>query len=477
MRGLAVAWLCVLLGCATQPRLVAPLVYVERSPVPPPAVAEGSFPGSPPEVSKATAALECAPAQSFQLENGLRGVVVERHAFPSVSVGLIFAGSTPRTHAAADLLHLQLIGATYLSGGPAAETVRADCDLVGCSVFAWAPAADLRDSLAAVASRVQASGPRSDYERRLSAAMQALRLSGRWIPTLVARNAFALALGEPPMGGLDLQKVNVPLDELDAARRDALTIDRATLVIAGDVTFEEARAAAQATFGSWTTPPSSSEGSPVSVPSQAPSVVLVDVRGTAEAAGYVVVRGPPRDHPDAAAFVVASQILGGGPTSTVIRAVREDLAAAYALGAQVHWLGSTSFVTIGGPLDRFKAIEALGALVQAVRRFRESGALQVDVDRAKAAVISGVRKLTATGPGLTGAVALGIFAGGPDACGFANALASVTVDDVRRIAARYFADADLHVLALGPASEIGPWLSDLRLGAPVKRDGFAHDVP
>jgi predicted Zn-dependent peptidase len=378
----------------------------------------------------------------------------------------------------AEGVRVELVGATFLSPVEAGEDASAGCTTVGCSVGDWGRPGELGQMLGRLAALVATPHETATtYARRLAQAIVNLRLSGRNLQGTVWHNAYAEAFGTQPSGAFAVDGRAPTFEEIDQARRAVIDPGNATLVIAGDTSLEEAHAAAQGAFADWTpTGVTAPEAAATAAPRSGPGAVLVDSRNLVQAIGDVVVRGPKRSDPDAPAFALAGQILGVGMSSTAFRTVRESMAAAYAVGAQIFWLHQGSILVLGGALEEAKAVEALGSLLGAMRDMRDSGPADTDVARAKMALKASVRQQQASNPGVAQAIAAGVLLGGPlDECALINQVDAASSADVQRVAQKYFTEGNLHVVAVGPAEDLESSLDRLGLGPVHRRDGFAHD--
>lgn len=116
--------------------------------------------------------------------------------------------------------------------------------------------------------------------------------------------------------------------------RHAQVLDPAscTLIVVGEVDPDAALAAARATFEGWSRPPSPAQIVPVSHANGAVRGVGV-IRPLLRPWIGVLERAPALDHPDHAAFLLLSQILGAMFSSRLNLLVRESQTASYGLGA------------------------------------------------------------------------------------------------------------------------------------------------
>ncbi|MBV9949742.1 MAG: insulinase family protein, partial [Myxococcales bacterium] len=246
MRG--IPWFALsltLTSCSATGRLAAPLRYdpdpaeisshgvEERDPkVPPPVRSEGP--------------LVCPSPRIGALENGMRLIVVERRSFPSVAVRLVFPSDAPPWDPSV-WSRMTLLGDTFLQPEEAGEYASASCTRIGCTATAFGTRHDLDSLLERLAELVVAPREqRAARARRFEASLAALG-SPRTASVVLGRSTFAMLFGESPVG--DAPATEYTLEDVERTRESVLRPDRATLVFAGDLSFEDAAASARRWFG------------------------------------------------------------------------------------------------------------------------------------------------------------------------------------------------------------------------------------
>jgi zinc protease len=317
--------LAAAMGCAGTPRRVAALHYEAASPnanefeaialVPRPTV-------------PSLAPLECPAIEQATLANGMRIVVAARHDFPSISARVVFRRE-PRE--AGDDWRLALIGAAYFAGGYDAA---GGCSRFGCSMGIDAGAGNVEAVVGRLANAVLVDpDPQRIVLARLQTALQRI-VDSQYDPwSSLRRNADAAAFGRTSYGQPAAWPMSGRLSDVQRVRAELLAPSSTTLVVVGDTSFAEVRGAVEQKWGARTSvaaPRASS--SPLALPAHLASrVVVVDDVGTSQCVGAIVLRGPGSGDPDAVAFSLASQLLGGGESSSVFRVLRDRFGAAYAV--------------------------------------------------------------------------------------------------------------------------------------------------
>jgi len=167
---------------------------------------------------------------------------------------------------------------------------------------------------------------------------------------------------------------------------------------------------------------------------------------------------PGHAHPDRYAMVLLSSSLGGGMSSRLFQRVREELGLCYSVFTYQSFYraaGITGVYVGTRPTTAAQAAEAVrGELI----RVRDEGLSSSDLDRIKQQMKGQVMlSLESTGARLHRLASFALheepFIGLDEVL---NRIDHVTVEDIGRVAERYF-DPDRHLeLRLGPGSDAGP---------------------
>jgi predicted Zn-dependent peptidase len=425
---------------------------------------------------------QCIEWKKLTLSNGIPLFVAERHAFPSAAIRIVLAtgGMTSSAVANGGATRLDLLAATYLTPADVDGNATAGCTQTACWVaerMTPAAAADTLGRLGAWITRPQAEGP-ADIQR-FAAAADALR-RGEDSPRLTLwRNAEVMAWGLP-FNAHGRSIAEPTMADVVQARAQLLRPAAATLVVTGDVSADDVRAQAERAFGGWRsdgeTSPHVGSSSESTEPSFAPRVVYVPQNRAAPVTA-VVVRGPGSRSADAWAFRIAVQILGGGMESEIYVHVREEMAAAYATGAEVRWLQNSSIAAIGGPLERGKVVAATRVMVSSVRALREKGPAPEVLDRAKMRLKAEVRDSASTNWLLASSLEVVDGDAQPlDLCEAETHINAVTASDVWAALRTYFAEKRLGVVVIAREDQLDAWPEDLNMGRVQRRDWLGQDA-
>jgi zinc protease len=220
------------------------------------------------------------------------------------------------------------------------------------------------------------------------------------------------------------------LDDVKAYDAATFRPDMTTIVVAGDVTPEAAKASVERWFGSWTASGAKPETEYPQVPLNAPSSAVVPATGRKQS--EVTLKelvGITRSNPDFYALRLGNAILGGGFYATrFYRDLRKDNGLVYAVGAGLKAGKTRSTYNVRFGSDPEKVAKAR-AIVD--RDLRDMGATNVRPEELRLAKTTIVRDL-ALSESNVGEVAAGYLA---------RSLADLPLDEPER-QARIFLGMD-----------------------------------
>jgi predicted Zn-dependent peptidase len=186
----------------------------------------------------------------------------------------------------------------------------------------------------------------------------------------------------------------------------------------------------------------------------APEVCLVE-RSSAQTHIVFGTEGPGHAHDDRYPVILLSAALGGGMSSRLFQRVREELGLCYSVFTYQSFYRVAGVFGIYVGTRAATAERAADAVRAELQRLAGEGLSEFDLDRIKRQVKGQVMlSLESTGARLHRLAAFALherpFAGLDDVLA---RIEGVTMDDARRVAARYF-DPDRHLeLRLGPGVE------------------------
>jgi zinc protease len=412
--------------------------------------------------------------ESFVLDNGLRVFVVEQHRFPSVAAHLFVDISRAD---AGDIggAHAYLVGQIYLQPPEEIRWTTGGCSASMCSIKTVALAGHLDEAvqrLATIASST--SGPREEYARRLVDAQRLMDANGSNPHAAWGRTVDTLLFGhEHRYGHAD----GVTVFSLGAAAplRDRLIVPRASsLVVVGDTTASDVRSIAAARFASWTdTPLATTAADPPPPLPPAPRLATVEARALSHVLGTIAARGPAVSADDYPAFHVLAELLGAPLSSAAQRRVREEMTAAYAVGAQLNWYPELTVLTLGGAFEASKSVDGMRELLALIASAREQDATSDALALAKGAALAAWRRRLQADNELADVIGRAASAGTPpDAVlGVSARIAAVTAAEVRDVARRYLDTSALRVVLVGRHEPL-QHAEELGMGTPTPVDFY-----
>jgi zinc protease len=451
-------------------------------------------PTTPPELGPPPV-LHIPPVQTAELPNGVKLYLVEMHEVPLVQWTLTVAGGGREDDS---LPGLASFTANMLDEG--ADTL----DAFGIAAQAAYLGASLRTGSDWDEIAVWLSVPRRTMDRALDlmskvalaptfrgadiARQRSLRLAEilqqRAQPTVVASlTSYALLYPEGHPYHASLTGDSSSTAALDSAvvrqfYRSVFRPGRAHLIVTGDITLAQARAAAQRYFGSW-----KNSGSPPPAPAAAPSlpkpwqgnttVYLVDKPGAAQSVIRIGAPGVSRRSPDYYAIEVMNTILGGSFSSRINQNLRETHGYTYGAGSGFAyrplpgpWIASSSVrtdVTDSSLVEFFREF----------RSIRDSAVSSVELRRAKSYIALGLGSEFETTSQMAGHIDDLLEFGLPLDYynSYTRGIMAVTAADVQRVARTYLQPGHLAVVVVGDIAKIRPGIEALQLGPVVVQDG------
>ena len=319
----------------------------------------------------------------------------------------------------------------------------------------------------------------TDVKRQQSLRFSSIRQS-RDEPDSVARNAFYAVVYPPghpyhrPLGG----------DSAGTARLDSTVVrhfwqrayrpSRATLIVSGDITTDEAKKLVGRVFRDWHDAPDTKHGGDQTVPPPMlgqNTVYLVDKPGAAQSVIAIGQPGVERRSPDYFALQVMNTVLGGSFSSRLNQNLRET--KGYTYGA----FSGFAYRPVPGPFTATAAVRSEVTDSSLIQFFRELQAIRdslvtdTELQRAKSYIALGLPRDLETPEQLTKAVQNLLLFGLPLDYyeQYVTRIMSVTREDVRRVARKYIDPTHVAILVVGDQQKIRSGIAALRLGALEER--------
>lgn len=414
------------------------------------------------------------PVEQFQLSNGLKVILVQKHTLPVVEGRLLLDAGAQREPAAKN--GLAALTGSLLSEGTGnmtgAEIARA-MDSFGAQYFtggnynaAFADVVALKtvfpQALALAARTVIApSFPEGEVSRVKNQTIAAYQQSHARTAGL-ASDAFIRAAFDStapfsrPPSGTPATVSGLTRDDVVNWHRTMYSPAVATLLLVGDLNAAEARTIAQQAYGSWTGTRSATD--PVANPIRTSSgtrVILVDRPGSVQSSIIVGQPGFRATDPDYLNLVALNHVLGGGFSARVNMNLREKHGYTYGAFSTLDLRPGAGAFRVGSDV-RTSATDS--ALVEAINEYKRIAGEPVPAPELQSALnnlISSFPSAVQTVQGLTGRIQQLIVWGLPVDfyATYRERLAAVTPEDVRRVAGKLTPN-NIIVVVAGDLSKI-----------------------
>lgn len=445
---------------------------------------------SPPSLG-APKPISLPPVEVRELPNGLKLMVVERHQLPIVDFILVInaAGSAANP---ADRAGLADLTAQMLMAGAGDRTsleVDDQAAFLGvkletrsgwdaATVSLTTPTEQMDSALALMSDVVlRPTFPEDEFERikreRLTALLQ---LKDR--PSAIADLAFPAILfgtqhpyGRPAPGNEEsIDRIGV--DAVKWFYNSHYAPNSATLIAVGDITAEELEGKIAALFGGWERREVILPDFP-DVPKPATTTIyLIDKPGAGQSSFRVGLVGVPRLTPDYFPLDVTNTILGGSFTSRLNMNLRETKGFTYGAGSRFDmrqsagpFLARSEIVadmTDSALVEFIKELRAIRDTVPAEELFKAKQFLQLQLPSTFETTRDIANRL----------VSVALYGLPLDYYNhYSNNIATVTQQDVQRVARRYIDPDHLVVVIVGDRETVEPKLKALNI-APVEIRGL-----
>ncbi len=422
---------------------------------------------------RSAAAAPPVAVERWTMANGLVVLLVERHTIPAVEAHLVIktgsvADPSGREGLAALTADLLTKGTATRSAVEIAEAI----DFIGGSVTAQASddvsaltltalKKDLPTALGVMADvLLHPAFPPAEVERQRRDTLSGIR-EAKDDPEDVAEKAFAPLVFGPhpyrhPVWGFETTVPLLTREEVVAFHRTYYRPNNAILALVGDLGSREARRLVQGVLGAW----EKAAVPPLIVPPAPPvaektvSLIEKDLTQATIVLGHL---GIARNDPDFYPVTVMNYILGGGGfASRLMTTIRDNRGLVYGISSGFDAKRFPGSFSVNLQTKTASADEAIGAVLEEIRRIREGGGTEAELRAAQDYLAGSFPLRLDTNAKLAGLLAtvefyglgLGYFEDYP------RAIRAVTLDDVRRVAVKHL-DPERYVLVVvGKTSEL-----------------------
>ncbi len=426
----------------------------------------------------------------FKLNNGLTVMVVENHKLPRVSFNLtvdnVPAIEDEKSGVSSFLGAMLGNGTTNIPKDDFNEEI----DFLGANLN-FGSSGGFASGLSKYSGRIlelmadAAINPllvQDEFEKEKERQLEGLKSTEKSVDAVAGRVGRALVYGtQHPYGEYVSEETlnNISLLDVKAFYTERFNPGNAYLVVIGDVNVEDIRPKIENTFGLWV----SGKSLEISVPGASPDVQytqinFVDMPNAVQSNISLSHTAKLKmSDPDYHALLIANKILGGGFNSYLNMNLREE--HGYTYGARSN-LGADQYVsrfTAGAAVRNMVTDSAVVEILKEVNRIRNEAVTAEALANAKAKY-TGDFVLALERPQTLAQYALNIKINDLPEDFYSTYLEkinAVTIEDVKRVANKYFKPENARIIVVGKGSEV---LENLeKTGIPVKfYDTFANQV-
>lgn len=439
-----------------------------------------SWPTERPPRPLESRSVDFPPYEIRTLKNGLQVLVVLHHEQPAVSFRLIVkAGSTveaaDRPGVAGFAASLLTLGTTTKSAGEIANTIESAGGVLGsgsANELSFVNGAVIKDrtelALALAADVVQNPAfADAEIERHRSQVLSALQV-GYDDPDYVAGVVFdRLVFGGHPYGrpndGTPASIARITREDLLAYHRTWFVPNNALLAIVGDLTADEAFAAAEKAFGSWESRPVPEQQNVPDPPAPSRRVVVVDRPGSAQTEIRVGHLAIARTNPDFVPFDLVVRILGGEGANRLFGVLRSERGLTYGASADLRTYKAAGEVVAQTDTRSEATAESLRLMVDEFSRLQRETVHPNEL-RGAQDFLSGSFPLTIETPSAIATQVLAHIFYGLDLQEietYRDRVEQVTPEDIQRAARQHLRPDRLSIVLVGDASKFADQLESL----------------
>jgi len=440
------------------------------------------WPAERPPQPLAAREIKFPPYEIQTLPNGLQVVAVLHHEQPAVTMRLLVRNGTSSDPK--DKLGLAYLAASLLDQGTStksAEQMNDAVDFIGGAMGAGA-GTDLTFVNMVVMKDSFDAGLRmlSDMARHPGFAQAEIErqrqqmISGQQVsredPEYIANSVFdRLVYGFHPYGmpasGTPQTIAGLTREDLLAFHSRFFVPNNAILAIVGDVTAEEAFAAAKKVFGDWAKRDLPAQTF-IEPPDPTRRVIVVNKPDSVQTEIRVGHLGIPRSHPDYMAVNLAIRILGGEGSNRLHQVLRTERALTYGAQANMDTLKQTGDFEAETNTRTDATGEVLRLIVDEFWRMQRERVGERELDGAKAYLTGSFPLTIETPESIAMQVVNALFYGLPleQLQTFRERVNAVTVDDIQRVSRDLLRPDRLSVVLVGNAAAFTTQLRSVGFG-------------
>ncbi len=425
--------------------------------------------------------------ETFELKNGLKVLVVENHKLPRVSATLtidnnpIFEGDK----AGVSSLTGSLIGSG--TKNISKDAFNEEVDYLGANLTFSSQGARL-NSLSKYFPRIlelMADGSQNpiftqeDFDKEVNILLDGIKSGEKSVGEIASRVQSALAYGKNhPYGEFTSKETveNITLANVQNFYNTYFKPNNAYLVIVGDVNFEEVKKLIKKQFSNWKKGELPAYTIPVVNNVAETEIDFIDMPNAVQSDVTVLSTvNLKMSNPDYFAIKLANKILGGGGEGRLFLNLREDKGYTYGAYSSIGNNEKTaSKFTASAQVRNMVTDSAAVEFIKEIKKFRDTPVTKEELDNTKAAYVGDfVRNVEK--PETVAGYALNIKINNLPEDFYETYLTkinAVTVEDIQRVAQKYFSADNARIIITGKALDVLPNLEKL----PYKINYFDKDA-
>ena len=411
------------------------------------------------------------------LANGMRLVVIERHALPIVTAYMVANGGSSTDPAGrAGLAELTADLLTKGTATRSATDVVSQVETLGGAIGGDAvrdgmfltltvKSDELAPALRVYADVAMHPAFRPDeLERERLQALDSLKVAYSEPQQLASMVASRAIYGDGPYGrpadGTPTSIQAIKQGDIVAGYRAFWRPDTTTLVLAGDITPDQAEKAVGSLFANWAKPagppmPPPPPGAPMS-----PRMVVIDLPQTPQASVVVgrvtIARNDARYYP----MLVAEDALGGGYSARLNQEIRIKRGLAYGAGTSFQARRSPGPLAASTSTKNPTVPDVIDLIRGEMTRMGSDPVAPAELDARKAGLVGAFGREVETTDGLAGYVAGLVLENVPpgEIGRYSSSVNAVTAEQVRQVSKDLIDPTPASVIVVGDAAQFLPKL-------------------
>ena len=424
--------------------------------------------------------IEVPPYKKETLENGLTVLLMEYHKLPLIEVRLTVKGGASYDPKGSEGLASLTAGLLRKGTATKSATQISDAiDFIGGSLNASAGAdyftitsevlkKDLEKGFELFADVVlHPAFAQDELERERSQRIATIAQS-KENPSSIASICFNKTVyGAHPYGnstiGTSESLKKITRADVQTFYKELFLPNASILTIVGDFDTGPMLDRIKNAFGNW------ERGTPRSMAFEKPAMhkgrkmVIVNKSDVTQTQIRIGNIGVNRKNPDFFAITVANSILGNGFTSRLTEEIRVKRSLTYGVSSQFPANLETGMYLISTFTKNQTTREVIDIALAEVKKFRDEGATAEELSKAQNYLAGGFARSLQAPEALAAQISdMEFFNQASDyLTTYIQKLKAVTLDDVKRVAQKYFLYDDLVMLVVTPAKDVQPKLESL----------------